>query len=255
MADKQTPRALFVERMKREGREKEWFETVKRLQEETKKGFSPAANEAMRLMGYESPDKERELHAQHLSTLHRSAADVQRGKEQDEMWRDQEAYDFDAAVRSLPDKAAVQDEIDWIRAHPAMTKKDRSKDALKIIEVDVNDIMCPPHGKAPSKSAVIALQHWVNHPIEFFKSVLSEHKKATESDGGRGSALKDVGLEEVEDMLENFGNEIDGKEGGKRRSEPTLPQASGGNVAPISSEPQPALAAVVVAEHRAVTKP
>ena len=109
--------------------------------------------------------------------------------------------DLEEAVKTLPDKAPIQDEIDWIRSHPAMVRKARLKDAEENVLIDSNDILRPPHGRAPSKSAVYALQHWCNVPNKFFEMILSEHKKITEDSAQAKAAAKDTGIDEIESML------------------------------------------------------
>lgn len=84
---------------------------------------------------------------------------------------------YDAAINALPDKASHAAEIDWIRNHPKMTELDRSTDKNIRLILDHNDIKKPPHGPAPSKAAVHALQHWCNRPDEFYRQMMSEQKK------------------------------------------------------------------------------
>lgn len=201
---KKSPKVLFIERMRREGRGKEFHANLKRIQAETGKGYAHASYQAVVEMGYKGPAEERAIHEKYLQNLHKTAAEIQRGEEQEAMWEEQAVHDFESAMRSLPNTAPPQVELDWVRAHPAMMRKNRSNDQMKMLTLDVNDILSPPHGKAPSKSAVAALQHWVNHPIEFFKSVLSEHKKLTEADEAKAQASKDVGVEEIERLLDEI---------------------------------------------------
>ena len=59
-------RRLFVERMKREGREKAWYATLHRVMQESGKRYGQAVWPAMKLMGYAGPKREHELHEQFL---------------------------------------------------------------------------------------------------------------------------------------------------------------------------------------------
>lgn len=196
----ETTRCLFVKRMHREGRDKEWYATVRKLQEETGKGFNEIAGEAMRMMGYQGPDEERAIEAarqQKVARLTKTTGDVLR----EEIRAERAASNFEEAVAMLPDKAPVQEEMDWIRAHPAMGRKARQPDKTKDIIISVDDILTASHGKAPSKSAVYALQHWCNCPHEFYKQLLGEHKKMSEESAAKNAAAKDVGISEIERLL------------------------------------------------------
>lgn len=121
---------------------------------------------------------------------------------QSELWRDLAASSgatraaFEAAVAALPDKANVADEMDWLRAHPAMVRLAQMKDKTKDVVVTAQDVV-----GAPSKAAVYALIHWSGQPHEFFKMVLSEHKKKTQDDDRKKAEQIDVGLEEVARLL------------------------------------------------------
>jgi len=194
---------MFVERMRREGREPEWFARGKAAVEETGKHFSHIIFTVMRDMGYESVQKERELLAAHENSLHLTSSEKSRKKVQDEIREERKVKNFDEALRMLPNKASVSEEIDWIRAHPAMSKKNRQKDQINAVLVTAEDILQAPHGKAPSQAAVHQLQHWMNHPGEFFKQLLGEHKKKSEGDSGKGvESEHDLG--KVERMLAEF---------------------------------------------------
>ncbi|MGA2033923.1 MAG: hypothetical protein ABSG68_16875 [Thermoguttaceae bacterium] len=105
---------------------------------------------------------------------------------------------FDAEFRKLPDRAPVSTEIDWISAHPAMSMMSRTGCATVVLTV--SDILDAPHGPAPSKNAVQALQNWANRPNKFFEMMLSEQKKQGD-DSEHSKADPDPGLEEVKKLL------------------------------------------------------
>jgi hypothetical protein len=107
---------------------------------------------------------------------------------------------LEQAVMTLPNTAPISVDIEWIREHPAMMRMTRQKDKLKDILITAEDILRPPHGSAPSKSAVYALQHWVNHPQQFYKELLGEQKKHLE-ERKAAKADEDIGLEEIEWLL------------------------------------------------------
>jgi len=112
---------------------------------------------------------------------------------------------FDAAVASLPPYCDDSVELDWIRAHPAMSRKSRYA-ALGVhepIAVTEQDILSPPHGRAPSQTAAQALQHWVNTPDKFFDRVLTEQRKRMED------ARKSKKTEECSDDLAKLQQMID----------------------------------------------
>lgn len=195
---------MFVERMRREGREQEWYSTVKAVRADREArgdsaGFSQSTWEAMRKLGYEGPKQERALYEEYLKREAMGKLRAQIKAEQDEIREEQKAENFEQAVKMLPDHAPTKVEIDWIRAHPAMARRARAKNNIDPVLIDVDDILCPPHGRAPSKSAVHQLQHWANSPNEFFKQLLAEQKKAT-GDEAAAKVVEDD-LSEVEQLL------------------------------------------------------
>lgn len=166
------PRKLFLQRMKREGREKDWFATLKRVMAETGKQFTPASWVAMREMGYVDAATERKLLSDYEANLHHTALRNQIKKEQDIIREERVIEDFEDAVRMLPDDAPDSVVRDWIAGHPAMARLSRQKDKTKAVMITASDLLQAPHGKAPSKSAAHALQHWANCPHEFWKEML-----------------------------------------------------------------------------------
>lgn len=106
---------------------------------------------------------------------------------------------YDAAIQALPDKASHAAEIDWIRNHPKMTELDRASDKNIRLILDHNDIKRPPHGPAPSKAAVHALQHWCNRPDEFYRQMMSEQKKMSVGKDGEIQAAGEL-AQEIKDI-------------------------------------------------------
>ena len=127
MAKEPTARQLFVERMKREGREAEWHATLKKVMDETGKKFGQAAPQAMREMGYEGPKEERKLYDEHLANLHKTSAERALEKEVATAREDAKVARFEQAVALLPNNAPKAVELAWIEAHPAMARKRRAR--------------------------------------------------------------------------------------------------------------------------------
>lgn len=183
--------------------------------EETGRRYGPAQWEAMRRMGYLGPQEERRLYHEHLAQQQKKhdaevveaarAAITNHGREQirqvqAEIREERRVENFEESVRTLPDQATAAVEIDWIRAHPAMARLDRQTDKTKQIMISAEDILQAPQGKAPSKAAVYALQHWANRPGEFYKQLLGEQKKKSEDGEGKGIETEED-LAEVERLL------------------------------------------------------
>lgn len=108
---------------------------------------------------------------------------------------------FEAMLALLPDKAARMTELEWIRHHTAMTRKARMKGGkLKEVTLAVKDLK-----DAPSKAAVIELQHWCNQPQEFFKKVLGETvKQKEETDSTKKKYDPSVDVAEIEALLRDL---------------------------------------------------
>jgi hypothetical protein len=200
-AKRLTIRKLFVERMKREGRDKEWYSILKQVKQETGKKYGQVAWEAMRRMGYEGPDKERQLYQEYIEHGEKTKLQRQVEAQRQRIKEEQITDEFEQAFLTLPDKAPIYVEINWIRAHPAMVRRAQARNKLKDILLTKEDILFTPQGPAPSRAAVVALQHWVNHPQQFYKELLSEQIKHKEDKEGT-KIDKDIGLEEVRRLLQ-----------------------------------------------------
>ncbi len=113
--------------------------------------------------------------------------------------RDEAAWN--AAFVAIPDRCPHSVALDWIASHPAMSRLQEEGKATVVLTVD--DVLNPPHGKAPSRGAVMALQNWANRPNKFYEMMLSEQKKQVEDPEAKNVDL-DPGLEEVERMLKQL---------------------------------------------------
>jgi hypothetical protein len=157
----------------------------------------------MKEMGYLGATEERKLYRQWIKGHPERAlpGDPLKAEEtkEEESARNQR---FAEAVARLPDNAAPAEEIAWIRAHPAMCRLDRQASKGDVL-IDERDVLDPGHGRAPSKAAVMALQHWANRPKDFFRLLLTEDKKKSD-DADTPKAETDMGLEEVERLLKSL---------------------------------------------------
>lgn len=200
---KPTVRQAFVERLKREGREKEWLATVHKVMEETGRGFWASSWDAMRRLGYTTAENEWQLYREALAKEGQTKLRLQVEAEKDEIRQEQLLEDFEACVRTLQPVAPVAQEIQWISCHPAMNRRDREPDQTKMIVLTGADVLQSTAGKAPSQRAVRQLQHWCNAPREFFKQILGEDKKKTGEGAGKGQETDDD-LVEAERLLKSI---------------------------------------------------
>lgn len=196
---------MFRQRMEREGRREE---LDRRRQGHLDAGVHPrkATRLAMHEMGFVSGPDEIEQHwafrvTQKVKEPHESPPVVLASGAFDE---NRSRSTWNAAMRLLPNTAALTVELDWIGAHPAMSQRVLGSEPDDAI-VTVDDVLCPSHGRAPSKRAVNQLLHWVHKPGDFFKGLLAGRKKTAEGEGGAGAAaVKDMGLEEARRILEQM---------------------------------------------------
>lgn len=192
-----SPRSMFVERMKRDGRGDEWHRRVKEVMASQGKTFHQACCVVMKEMGYEGPDKERELWQTFVESLHKTSERIEAERVESEQAPIRRMLTFEAAMMQLPPTASAQEELDWVRAHPAMNRFYHRTDKTKDVILTADDIV-----SAPSKSAAQSLQHWVNHPSEFWKQLLGEQKKQNDpGNNGAGGAGSDMGIQEIEALL------------------------------------------------------
>jgi hypothetical protein len=213
MARGMSLRDLFEAKLRRENR-LDLFRT--RLLELESQGVhrEAAIAQASGEFGRLSLEKERRLYCQYLAEQSFIARKKQESDVVSVAKQRREEHAYESAMDKLPNTANPAAELDWIRAHPAMTRLDRSilRGKSARIIVDVDDILNCSHGPAPSKSAVNALQHWCNRPDEFFKHLMSEQKKGNIK---RGSALSSAMATRADDEpLEDDLSDIDAMLGG-----------------------------------------
>ncbi len=197
----------FRDRMMREGRWDEWAKTKEQVSSEeptfprdapkhihAQRG-AKIIRETMKRMGY--------ISAEHENSLYRA-------------WKDQRDRDdtikangptstattFDKALIGLPANADEGVENKWVRAHIALTRKQRQDDDTKKIRITGEDIINAAHGPCPSREAANKLQYWANHPQEVFKNLAVPMKNNAEGEASKETdVVEDVELAEVERLL------------------------------------------------------
>ena len=185
-------RKLFRQRMIREGREAEYEAAIKAEQLAFPgMGYGNAMHRAMPKMGYEGPQKERAIAA---------AWEAQQRAAEEEKVR----HTFDEALSKLPPTADRLAELNWIRAHPAISRMVRSVDGQTVI-VTFADVMETSLGPAPSQAAARELQFWVNNTEKFYTSYLkTELKKTGAGVDADGEKKADPGIAEIERYLQEI---------------------------------------------------
>ncbi|MCS7466149.1 hypothetical protein NZK35_05605 [Stieleria sp. ICT_E10.1] len=102
------------------------------------------------------------------------------------------------ALSTLPATAQRMVEMAWIESHPAMLRVGDGPFTLKAI-----DLLDPPHGVCPSRSAANQLGHWINNRPEFFRSLSKSPRPEDEPDQVDGF-IADPKVEEIEEMLQQL---------------------------------------------------
>lgn len=209
-----TTRMRFSLRMKREGRYSEYQSVIDDVIRELGCDRRKAIGVAMRRLGFAGARKEKKKHQEWERVQAKTAMEIEAERlrlarsektkaEYAAIDEEQREFEFERAFASLPTVADPQTEWEWLGGHPAMMRKDRAKSDLKRIELSAEDILSPPHGIAPSKRAVLQLQHWCNAPREFYKAMIGVHKKQQEGEGA-SEVGQDEDLAEVERMLKEM---------------------------------------------------
>lgn len=186
-AERMSHRELFDLRVRREGRRDEFDRIVKELTA-SGKTVQAAYRMASESLGRRSLKEEQQLYINHLASEAYVARRRELAERQAVIRRRRADLAYENALRSLPPVASPSAELDWVRAHPAMSVLSRStlKGKPRKVLVKEKDILHPPHGSAPSQAAVNMLQNWCNRPDEFFAKMLMEQRKGGSSGSGRG---------------------------------------------------------------------
>lgn len=204
---------IFEFRLEHEQKLMDYLEEMKRLVKEEGLNRLQAKKAAQKKFGYTSLKEEREMYAK---WLRKDREDVKKASVNERARRahtKQRNLPFEKALAALPSSATPADEMNWIKSHPAMSRKDRSRNNNDKVLVTPEDISNAPNGPCPSRAAAQQLQHWVNRPEQFYKDVLSETKKAKarddEAEAKERTAKSNL---EINDMLDTLFGEQEGKE-------------------------------------------
>lgn len=189
---------LFEDRMRREGRFEEYTQACKRKRIDEGLTYMPGKWSVLRDWGYVDVATEEALLMAWEREIGLGRLEVADHEDQKARAQVELRKDFERAFSALPDTAPTQDEIDWVRSHPAMTRKARDPD-IPCVEITAEDI-----ATAPSKSAVIMLQNWANNPNEFLKRLLDEHKKATTVEEKPSVVREEDDLQDTEELLRSL---------------------------------------------------
>ena len=106
-------RKLFVERMKREGKGKEWNTVIKQVMENTGKRYGQAIWEAMQ-DGIHRARKGTSTSCGVAGERAEVQAPRQIDEERRQITEELTTENFERALRTLPNKAPVSVEIDWL---------------------------------------------------------------------------------------------------------------------------------------------
>ena len=178
IAENFTANECFEFRLLHEMRLVEFKKKIKSIRRENKVTELAAKKEAQKLFGFTSLKEERQKLAEFLTQLQNNEAAATVAERQRRSREKRRNQPFESAISDLPATASPSVEMDWVKSHPAMTRKDRQKNAADKILITPDDILKAPNGPCPSRSAAQMLQHYANKPDAFFKELLSETKKA-----------------------------------------------------------------------------
>jgi hypothetical protein len=164
MKTKEEEQELFRERM-----HDTWLH--KEAQKERKEAREQAEKDAEEKAAQEVRDAEKAEKAR-LAAEEKARKLVERSKA-----RSQQT--FESAVAELPKEAPESDVLQWIAAHPALSRMDRSDDKSITIKITTKDLNEAPHGPCPSMKAARDLQHWANAPGKFRSDYHEMMRKVT----------------------------------------------------------------------------
>jgi len=204
---KWTGTKLFMVRLEREGRKQEWYKRYREKAAENPDVTSTTIRCQVRKdMGFIGKKDELE----HYAAFHESLGLTYKGKKNREKQKRHRAKkkedlkkevikNFESAVESLPNEASADDILKWISNHPAMSRWNRTQDKMTVLKLSREDVLEPPHGAAPCKSAVSELQHWMYTPAKFFEKLLDKRVK---------QAAADVNVKEEEEKTERVVDDV-----------------------------------------------
>lgn len=164
---------LFLDRLKHEGRYDQYEPTILEVMAETgSTSRLSAQHEAMKRLGMKPPDEERRLAGE-------------RG------WRAPVEFEGDPEVTpeilgslGLPMNAPRLAELEWVSGHPLMVM---ATDGTAKAKVKVSHALKPPHGEAPSVTAVSMLAYYATKPGELYKMLAGVAKDQANATKGAES--------------------------------------------------------------------
>lgn len=227
--------AIFMLRMKHEGREDECRDKLKQIQADTGKRFTAAMWQLLKEspeFGYVDSKTEQAWYDTHKAELlmdekkaKKAAASrksrAKKAEQEQAVAEKSEEEKFVAAISQLPTTAPYDLEFDWIRSHPAIIRMCLTENINKKIRLTVDDVINPPNGKAPSQAAVYQLINAANAPAKMMSAVFDKMKKAMAEAGGRGGPTgndapgewddsDDEGIAETEALLQRLKEQVSG---------------------------------------------
>lgn len=223
--------AIFVMRMKSEGRHDEFKAKYKQIEAETGKKYTAIMWHLLKQcpeFGYVDTKTEQAWYDSHKDL---ALMDIKKAKntervrnyrakkaeeaiEQDQRTEEQKFVD---AIRNLPPTAPYDQEFDWLRSHPAMIRRANSAIGSKNVKVTADDILDSPNGKCPSQAVAYQLVNAANASASMVKAVFEKMLKAVadgESKKGGGPDNEWDGADakqiaDMEDLLKRTKESID----------------------------------------------
>jgi hypothetical protein len=196
-ASSTSPNALFADRMRREGRYNDFKSRMDAYMQEHGVRWGQAVKKVMGEFGYISPKDERQKAAQWEADCLVHGLKERKGRKAfDEEIR---LDSIELIIAQLPPTALPSVEMDWIRSNIALVRRalNPAQETVKIFPEDLKG--------CPSRAAAIMLINSADDPGDFFKQVLSEHKKKTEGGVVEGAkAESPADMEELRRQLEEI---------------------------------------------------
>lgn len=201
------PLRLFQERMRREGRLKEFNNAAKALCESEGLGWKRAAYKTAVAWGYEA-SAERRIHQEWLESKTNEKLKRQIRAEKEEIMEERKAETVREFLKELPATVNKAREIDWASSHLAVADKLDNPDKAR--RVKLGDLTEPINGPCPSHRAYVLLLKAIANPEKFINDYVSEAKKAEEESAGQSGVIEDMGIEDIKRML---GDDLDDEDG------------------------------------------
>lgn len=193
-------RELFTTRLAIEGKLHLYRARIKKLCSE---GKAPglAEKQAKIEYGLMLNIEERQWYADFLRMKKGSVAKEGGLRREHERLDKQRNAGFERALAKIPNATSPNEDLDWVSSHPLMSRHaNLPGGATRNIRVKEEDVLTPPHGRAPSRFAANMLANWVNKPSDFMKMMLQEQKKTVSSKESNETASDEVS-KSIDDIL------------------------------------------------------